>query len=117
MLGEDGDGIEVEFVEQVVGNRSPIESPLMDAIRGWVDERDPGAEVVPAVLPAFTDSRWWRAAFPDCVAYGFYPQRELNLYESWPLVHGADERIAVRDLGFAADCFARPGAGGCCPVT
>ena len=28
------DGVEVEFIEQVVGNRSPIESPLMDAIRG-----------------------------------------------------------------------------------
>jgi acetylornithine deacetylase/succinyl-diaminopimelate desuccinylase-like protein len=106
VIGEDRDGIEVAFIEQVVGNRSPMESPLMDAIRGWVDASDPGAEVVPAVLPAFTDSRWWRAAFPDCVAYGFHPQRELNLYESWPLVHGADERIAVRDLGFAADCFA-----------
>ena len=39
------------------------------------------------------------------------PQRELNLYESWPLVHGADERIAVRDLGYAADCFTRPRPG------
>jgi acetylornithine deacetylase/succinyl-diaminopimelate desuccinylase-like protein len=106
VIGENGDGIDVEFLEQVVGNRSPIETPLMDAIRGWVHASDPGAEVVPAVLPAFTDSRWWRAAFPDCVAYGFHPQRELTLYESWPLVHGADERIAVRDLGFAADCFA-----------
>jgi acetylornithine deacetylase/succinyl-diaminopimelate desuccinylase-like protein len=104
VLGE-GD-FEVEFVEQVVGNRSPIDSPLMDAIGGWVDARDPGAEVVPVVLPAFTDSRWFRAAFPDCIAYGFYPQRELNLFEAWPLVHGADERIAVRDLGYAADCFA-----------
>jgi acetylornithine deacetylase/succinyl-diaminopimelate desuccinylase-like protein len=104
VLGE-GD-FEIDFVEQVVGNRSPIDSPLMDAIRDWVDARDPGAEVVPVVLPAFTDSRWFRAAFPDCVAYGFFPQRELNLYEAWPLVHGADERIAVRDLGYAADCFA-----------
>jgi acetylornithine deacetylase/succinyl-diaminopimelate desuccinylase-like protein len=105
VVGETGDGVEIEFVEQVVGNRSPIESRLMDALREWVSDRDPGAEVVPSVLPAFTDSRWWRAAFPDCVAYGFYPQRELNLYDAWPLVHGADERIAVRDLGFAADCY------------
>ena len=105
VVGEDTGSVEVDFIEQVVGNRSPMDSRLMDAIRGWVEDRDPGAEVVPAVLPAFTDSRWFRAAFPDCVAYGFHPQRELNLYESWPLVHGADERIAVRDLGYAADCF------------
>ena len=99
------DGVEVEFLEEVIGNRSPIESPLMDAIRGWVGEQEPGAEVVPVVLPAFTDSRWYRDAFPDCVAYGFFPQRHQSLYETWPLIHGADERIDVRDLGFAASFF------------
>jgi acetylornithine deacetylase/succinyl-diaminopimelate desuccinylase-like protein len=71
----DTDGVEVEFLEEVVGNSSPVESPLMDAIRDWIGEAEPGAEVVPAVLPAFTDSRWFRDAFPDCVAYGFFPQR------------------------------------------
>jgi len=98
-------GFEVEFLEQVIGNRSPIDSPLMDAISDWVGEQDLEGEVVPTVLPAFTDSRWYRAAFPDCVAYGFFPQRHMSLYESWPLVHGADERIDVRDLGFAASFF------------
>ena len=37
--------------EQVVGNGSPVESPLMDAIRGWVEREDPGARVVPTMLP------------------------------------------------------------------
>jgi acetylornithine deacetylase/succinyl-diaminopimelate desuccinylase-like protein len=100
------DGFEVEFLEQVVGNRSPIESPLMDAIRDWLGEQDPGAEAVPTVLPAFTDSRHFRVAFPDCVAYGFFPQRHQTLYETWPLMHSNDERIDVRDLAFAADFFA-----------
>jgi acetylornithine deacetylase/succinyl-diaminopimelate desuccinylase-like protein len=104
VLGDD-DGVEVEFLEEVIGNRSPIESPLMDAIRGWVGEQEPDAEVVPVVLPAFTDSRWYRDAFPDCVAYGFFPQRHQCLYDTWPLIHGADERIDVRDLGFAAAFF------------
>jgi acetylornithine deacetylase/succinyl-diaminopimelate desuccinylase-like protein len=101
----DADGVQLEFLEQVVGNRSPLESPLMEAIDGWVADHDPGARTVPVVLPAFTDSRWWRAAFPDCVAYGFFPQRRQTLYDTWPLVHGADERIDLRDLGFAAEFF------------
>src|SRR5215210_8308150 len=101
----DGDGVEIEFLEEVIGNRSEVETPLMDAIRGWVGEQEPDAEVVPVVLPAFTDSRWYRDAFPDCVAYGFFPQRHQSLYETWPLIHGADERIDVRDLGFAATFF------------
>jgi acetylornithine deacetylase/succinyl-diaminopimelate desuccinylase-like protein len=100
------EGVEVEFFEEVVGNRSAREGPLMDAIRAWVEEEDPAGEVVPWVLPAFTDSRWWRAAFPDCVAYGFFPQRHQTGFETWPLLHSADERIDVRDLGVAARFFA-----------
>jgi acetylornithine deacetylase/succinyl-diaminopimelate desuccinylase-like protein len=101
----DTDGVDVEFLEQVIGNHSPIESPLMDAIRAWVGEQEPEAEVVPVALPAFTDSRWYREAFPDCIAYGFFPQRHQSLYDTWPLIHGADERIDVRDLGVAASFF------------
>ena len=67
------EGYRLEFHETVVGNRSPMESPLMDAIGDWIGEQDPGAEVVPTILPGFTDSRWFRDAFPDCVAYGFFP--------------------------------------------
>jgi len=103
VLGEDG--YRIEFTEQVTGNRSPVASRLMDAIGGWLADNDPGAETVPTVLPAFTDSRWFRTAFPDCVAYGFFPQRHQPIYETWPLMHAADERIDVRDLGFAASFF------------
>ena len=93
------------FTERVVGNGSPVDTPLMDAIRGWIGREDPDGRVVPSMLPAFTDSRTWRDAFPDCVAYGFFPMRHTSLYESWPLVHAPDERIDVRDLGFAAAFF------------
>jgi acetylornithine deacetylase/succinyl-diaminopimelate desuccinylase-like protein len=105
LVGRD-DGVEIEFLEQVVGNRSPIDSPLMDAIERWLGHNDPDGEIVPTVLPAFTDSRHFRAAFPDCVAYGFFPQRHQTLYEVWPLMHSNDERIDVRDLAFAAEFFA-----------
>jgi len=99
------DGYELEFTEKVVGNSSPPDSPLMDALRRWIATEDPEARVVPTMLPAFTDSRTFRAAFPECVAYGFFPQREMNLYETSPLVHSRDERIATADLGFAARCY------------
>ena len=103
VLGEDGWSI--DFIEQVVGNRSPIETPLMEVIRRWVERVDPGATVAATSLPGFTDSRWWREAFPDCVAYGFFPQRAMDLFEASPLVHGADERVPVADLSFAAEAY------------
>jgi acetylornithine deacetylase/succinyl-diaminopimelate desuccinylase-like protein len=104
--GGNGSGFAVEFTEQVVGNGSPPHSPLREAIDGWIAEHDPGAATVPVILPGFTDSRWFRTAFPDCVAYGFFPHRHQSLLESAPLVHGADERIDVRDLGYAAQFYA-----------
>ena len=103
VLGDDG--FKVEFDEQVVGNRSPIESPLMDAISNWVASVDPEAKVAATGLPGFTDARWWRDAFAGCVAYGFFPQREMDFFEAAPLVHGKDERIPVSDLGFAASAY------------
>jgi acetylornithine deacetylase/succinyl-diaminopimelate desuccinylase-like protein len=99
------DGYRLEFTERVVGNQSPVQSPFMDSIAAWIGEHDPGAHVVPTVLPGFTDSRTFRDAFPECVAYGFFPQRHMTLYETSPLIHSADERIDVRDLGFAATFF------------
>ncbi len=106
VLGPASDELTIEFTEQVVGNESPTDSELMVAIDGWVQAQDPGAIAVPVILPGFSDSRWFRDAFPECVAYGFFPQRDQALVETTPLVHSADERIDVRDLGFASAFFA-----------
>jgi acetylornithine deacetylase/succinyl-diaminopimelate desuccinylase-like protein len=99
------DGLRIEFTERIVGNRSPMQSSLMDAISEWVQAHDPGAHTVPTILPGFTDSRHFRAAFPECIAYGFFPQRYQSLGETAPLIHGADERIDVRDLAYATEFF------------
>jgi acetylornithine deacetylase/succinyl-diaminopimelate desuccinylase-like protein len=102
----DGDDYDLHFDEQVIGNRSPVDTPLMDHIRSFIEREDPGAVVAPTGLPGFTDSRWFREAFPDCVAYGFMPARAFDLFEATPLIHGADERVPVEDLGLAARFFA-----------
>jgi acetylornithine deacetylase/succinyl-diaminopimelate desuccinylase-like protein len=105
VLGEESDQLRIEFTEQVVGNASSVQSELMTAIEGWVTTNDPGATAVPVILPGFSDSRWFRDAFAECVAYGFFPQRHQTLLEAAPLVHNADERIDVRDLGFATSFY------------
>jgi acetylornithine deacetylase/succinyl-diaminopimelate desuccinylase-like protein len=104
VLGE-ADGYRIEFLEQVVGNRSPLRSPLTEFIESWIAERAPDAVCVPTVLPGFTDSRTFRDAFPDCMAYGFFPHLHQDYYATAPLIHGADERIDVRDLGFSTHFF------------
>jgi acetylornithine deacetylase/succinyl-diaminopimelate desuccinylase-like protein len=102
-VGENG--YELSFGESVAGNASPLESPLMDHIREFVSNEEPGAELVPYVMPGFTDSRWFREAFPDCVAYGFFPMRSMDMFEAASLMHGKDERVRVEDLGLAAGFY------------
>jgi acetylornithine deacetylase/succinyl-diaminopimelate desuccinylase-like protein len=103
VLGEDG--YTLEFAHDVEGNRSPLDTPLMDSIRRFVEREDPGAAVAPLAMPGFSDSHWWRAAFPDCVAYGFFPQRAMDAVEEYSLIHAADERVPVEDLGLAASFY------------
>ena len=103
-LGEDG--FEIHFEDTIVGNRSPVDTPLMDSIRRFVEREDPGAAVAPVVMTGFSDSHWWRKAFPGCVAYGFYPQNAMDMTEAFPLMHGKDERMPVADLGLAAAFYA-----------
>ena len=105
VLGDVVGDMTIEFTEQTIGNASSPDSELMRAIEGWISDHDPGASTVPVILPGFSDSRWFRDAFPECVAYGFFPQRHQSLLEAGPLMHNADERIDVRDLGFATGFY------------
>ncbi|HEX6116330.1 MAG TPA: M20/M25/M40 family metallo-hydrolase [Solirubrobacterales bacterium] len=107
ILGDAGqsEGLEIEFVEDAVGNRSPSASPLADAIAATMQELDPGSGLVPIVMAGFSDSHWFRKAFDSATVYGFCPQRGMSLAEAGPLIHGADERIMVSDLELAADFY------------
>ena len=94
-LGEDS--YELEWIEAVGGSRSPLGTPLWQAIEAFVAEYDPGAGVLPVVSPGFTDSHFLRQSF-GTVAYGFFPMRTMDTDLAARLIHSADERIAVEDL-------------------
>jgi acetylornithine deacetylase/succinyl-diaminopimelate desuccinylase-like protein len=89
----------------VVGNASQPRSPLLDALDRWVARSEPGARCLPTISVGYSDSRAFRDAFPDCVAYGFFPYRHMSLELLGELAHGRDERIDVRDLALAVDCY------------
>jgi acetylornithine deacetylase/succinyl-diaminopimelate desuccinylase-like protein len=88
---------DLEWYERDGGTRSPMETPLWTALENWVGESDPGARLVPLVCAGFTDSHWMRDAF-GTVAYGFFPQRAMDIELASRLIHSADERIPVDDL-------------------
>jgi acetylornithine deacetylase/succinyl-diaminopimelate desuccinylase-like protein len=101
VLGSDVE-YELEWIEPPQGGtRSPLDTPLWQALAEWVAEVEPGARAAPLACVGFTDSHWLREAF-DTVAYGFFPMTgELPPEVATSLVHSADERIPVSDLELA----------------
>jgi acetylornithine deacetylase/succinyl-diaminopimelate desuccinylase-like protein len=100
-----GDGdYEFEWIEGRGGTRSPLQTPLWDAIAGFVAGADSEAAVVPICVAGFTDSHWLRESF-GTVAYGFFPSRTMDARLAARLIHSADERAHVDDLELGVECF------------
>ena len=99
-LGE-GD-YELEWIRAYGGTRSPLESPLWDAVSSFVEKSEPGARAVPVCVAGFTDSHWLRERF-GTVAYGFFPMRAMDPELAARLIHSADERVAIEDLELGLD--------------
>jgi acetylornithine deacetylase/succinyl-diaminopimelate desuccinylase-like protein len=100
VLGE-GD-YDLEWLEAHGGTRSPMDSPLWDAVASFVEEAEPGSRAVPICVAGFTDSHWIRQAF-GAVAYGFFPLRAMDAETAARLIHSADERVPVDDLELGVD--------------
>ena len=93
-----GDGsYELEWLEAVGGTRSPIESPLWDALASFTAGIEPGARMAPVACAGFTDSHYLREAF-GTVAYGYFPAKAMDAELMSKLIHSANERVAVDDL-------------------
>jgi acetylornithine deacetylase/succinyl-diaminopimelate desuccinylase-like protein len=100
-----GDDIEyeVELLEPLAGGfESPIDTELYEVLERYVEERAPGAILLPLVTPGFTDSHWVRQAW-GTAAYGFAPVFETELAVYHDTQHGADERIRTEDLATMAE--------------
>jgi acetylornithine deacetylase/succinyl-diaminopimelate desuccinylase-like protein len=100
---------ELEWMEAVGGTRSPLETPLWDALAAFTAEIEPGATIAPIACPGFTDSHYLREAF-GTTAYGFFPVRSMDTELATKLVHSANERAAVDDLELGVDML-RAAAG------
>jgi acetylornithine deacetylase/succinyl-diaminopimelate desuccinylase-like protein len=105
---------DLETLEAHGGTRSAIDTPLWDAVAGWVSEAEPDARAAPICVAGFTDSHWFRQAF-GAVAYGFFPAREMAPELAARLIHSADERVPVADLELGVS-FLRHAAHAICGI-
>jgi acetylornithine deacetylase/succinyl-diaminopimelate desuccinylase-like protein len=91
----DRPGVRVETLLAFPSHQaSPVDTHLFRAIEVVAEATQPGALVVPRVVPGFTDAHWFREA--GLVAYGFVPR--WNQPPEDRGVHGPNERISVENL-------------------
>lgn len=96
-LGE-GD-YELDVVPPVGGRISPLDTPLHEAIGGFLAEHDPEARLIPCLGYGFSDCERFREAY-NSVAYGFIPFRHGDPSVNFDTKHGTDERVLVDDVLF-----------------
>lgn len=96
------------WVDTTQGNESPPQTPLSESLeRVLTAMLGDDVDLIPTHLCGFTDSRWFREALPDVVAYGFCPHQAENACAMGGREHAKDERIAVSDVPFQALYFER----------
>jgi acetylornithine deacetylase/succinyl-diaminopimelate desuccinylase-like protein len=78
----------------------PVRSPLYDVIERAVLEREPGAVVVPYMIPGFTDAKYFTSL--GAKWYGFSPVKMPKGLRFAELFHGNDERVPVEGLKWGA---------------
>ena len=94
-----GPGVELEVTRSAPATvTDPFESPVYDAIKRQVEAREPGAVVVPYMIPGFTDAKY----FSETGArwYGFSPvkiERDAGIKFA-DMFHGNDERVPIAGL-------------------
>jgi acetylornithine deacetylase/succinyl-diaminopimelate desuccinylase-like protein len=91
-----GPDIEFEIEMDLIAMEAPVDGPLVDAINASVQRLDPGAEVIPHIIPGGTDNKGLSRI--GIVGYGFVPLRLPIDLEYPALFHGVDERIPIDAL-------------------
>lgn len=89
-----GADAEVTLTSRGGGLEADPGSPLFETIGAVIEELDPGATVVPFLVPGGTDAK----SLPGIKVYGFMPMRYHA--EEFDLAHGHDERISIDNLEF-----------------
>lgn len=81
----------------------PFESPLYQTIRSQIEQREPGAVVVPYMIPGFTDAKYFTQM--GARWYGFSPvkiERGTGIRFA-DMFHGHNERVPIAGLHWGTE--------------
>ncbi len=93
-----GPDVEVEVLHADIGLENPFEGALVDRIVALLGEHDPGAPVLPYLMPGGTDNK--ALSRLGITGYGFAPLQLPPDLDFPAMFHGVDERVPLASLDF-----------------
>lgn len=93
-----GPDVEVEVLHADIGLENPFEGALVERIVALLDEHDPGAPVLPYLMPGGTDNK--ALSTLGITGYGFAPLQLPADLDFPAMFHGVDERVPLAALDF-----------------
>ena len=99
-----GDDLKIEVLNELTPTSADPNDPILDLIAQLIEKRDPGAVVIPNLVPGFTDATHYSKLGIKC--FGFSPVK-LNPEDNFKaLFHGHNERIPITGFHFGVRLLA-----------
>ena len=96
-LGDLASRVDIEAPRSQDGSRTPLQSPLVDAMARVTQKLVPGSKIIPRMTGGGTDARYFR--WKNIPSYGFALHSRRIPFTEYPLMfHGNDERIDTESL-------------------
>jgi acetylornithine deacetylase/succinyl-diaminopimelate desuccinylase-like protein len=99
-----GPDVELEIIKSAPPIvTEPVESPVFAAIKRHVEAREPGAVVIPYLIPGFTDAKYFTRM--GARWYGFSPVKieKGSGIRFADMFHGHDERVPIAGLAWGVE--------------
>jgi acetylornithine deacetylase/succinyl-diaminopimelate desuccinylase-like protein len=96
-----GPDIEIVISHEDIGLETTFDGELVDTMVACLQERDPGAEVLPYLLSGGTDNK--ALSLLGIRGFGFAPLQLPPSLDFPAMFHGVDERVPIDALGFGTD--------------
>jgi acetylornithine deacetylase/succinyl-diaminopimelate desuccinylase-like protein len=96
-FGSGADRLEIVPVADHVANASPVGSTLWDCIVDSIEAHTGSRRVVPTLMPATTDARFFRAKGVTAYGVGLFDEA-MSFPDFLSMFHGHDERVSLASV-------------------
>jgi acetylornithine deacetylase/succinyl-diaminopimelate desuccinylase-like protein len=105
-IGADYERLEVEPIADFQATATAPAGPLWVALAGAIEDLTGSRRILPTMMPATTDARFFRARGTMAYGVGLFDD-QVDFDEFLGMFHGNDERVSLDSLGLTAEVLAR----------